>query len=189
VGPAGPRMDAGQAGGAKPCGDGAGCGSATDVVCGMTVDPATGVNAGYAGRVHYFCGEGCARHFAADPLGRPRRRAVHLLRSRMPRRIRRRRGRAGRQVNRPARCRPVPRPFEVLAVRRRGPDFPNECAGPSPPMSSRCLGEAVGAARYSLGLSRSWETGIRPGVGSAPELERSACRSSRRPRVKERLPE
>jgi hypothetical protein len=68
AGPAGPRMDAGQAGGDKTYGNEAGRGSAADVVCGMTLAPATAVNAGYAGRAHCFCGEGCARHFAADPL-------------------------------------------------------------------------------------------------------------------------
>jgi uncharacterized protein len=42
---------------------------ATDPVCGMTVDPATApAHADYAGRTYHFCGEGCARHFAADPL-------------------------------------------------------------------------------------------------------------------------
>ena len=35
----------------------------------MTVDPATApAHADYAGRTYHFCGEGCARHFAADPL-------------------------------------------------------------------------------------------------------------------------
>ena len=43
--------------------------SATDPVCGMTVNPATAAaRAGYAGQEYYFCGEGCARQFAADPL-------------------------------------------------------------------------------------------------------------------------
>jgi YHS domain-containing protein/uncharacterized membrane protein YraQ (UPF0718 family) len=43
--------------------------SVTDPVCGMTVDPETAVHVSYAGRAYYFCGEGCARHFAVDPLG------------------------------------------------------------------------------------------------------------------------
>ena len=43
--------------------------SVTDPVCGMTVEPApAAAHAGYAGREYYFCGEGCARQFAADPL-------------------------------------------------------------------------------------------------------------------------
>ncbi|MDQ2813281.1 MAG: permease [Actinomycetota bacterium] len=44
-------------------------GSVTDPVCGMTVDPATAAaRARYAGQEYYFCSEGCARHFTADPL-------------------------------------------------------------------------------------------------------------------------
>ena len=43
--------------------------SVTDPVCGMTVEPApAAARAGYAGREYCFCGEGCARQFAADPL-------------------------------------------------------------------------------------------------------------------------
>jgi uncharacterized protein len=43
--------------------------SATDPVCGMTVDPATAAaHTDYAGQEYYFCSEGCARHFTADPL-------------------------------------------------------------------------------------------------------------------------
>jgi Cu+-exporting ATPase len=36
---------------------------------GMTVAPAAdAAHAGYAGRTYRFCGQGCARRFAADPL-------------------------------------------------------------------------------------------------------------------------
>ena len=48
--------------------------SATDPVCGMTVDPATAVHhTTYEGRVYYFCSAGCLALFAADPA----RYAVH----------------------------------------------------------------------------------------------------------------
>jgi hypothetical protein len=44
-------------------------GHALDPVCGMTVDPVTAAaHANYAGQTYYFCGEGCAEHFTADPL-------------------------------------------------------------------------------------------------------------------------
>jgi YHS domain-containing protein len=46
--------------------------SVTDPLCGMTVDPAgTAAHAGYAGQAYYFCSDGCARQFAADPLAVP----------------------------------------------------------------------------------------------------------------------
>ena len=35
----------------------------------MTVDPAgAAAHAGYGGQAYYFCSDGCARQFAADPL-------------------------------------------------------------------------------------------------------------------------
>jgi Cu+-exporting ATPase len=43
-------------------------GSATDPVCGMTVDPATApARAEHAGTTYYFCNPSCARKFQADP--------------------------------------------------------------------------------------------------------------------------
>jgi YHS domain-containing protein/uncharacterized membrane protein YraQ (UPF0718 family) len=42
--------------------------SATDPVCGMTVNPATAGTADYAGRGYYFCSDGCRSTFLADPL-------------------------------------------------------------------------------------------------------------------------
>jgi uncharacterized protein len=41
--------------------------SATDPVCGMKVDRAKGVQRESAGHMVYFCSEGCAERFAADP--------------------------------------------------------------------------------------------------------------------------
>jgi uncharacterized protein len=65
------QAPAAHAPGTEPAGAGAGqaADSVTDPVCGMTVDPAAAAaHAGYAGQEYYFCGEGCARQFAADPL-------------------------------------------------------------------------------------------------------------------------
>ena len=43
-------------------------GSATDPVCGMSVDPATAKhNAEFAGRTYYFCCAGCREKFLAEP--------------------------------------------------------------------------------------------------------------------------
>lgn len=44
--------------------------SVTDpLLCEMTVDPAgAAAHVGYAGQAYYFCSDGCARQFAADPL-------------------------------------------------------------------------------------------------------------------------
>jgi len=39
-----------------------------DPVCGMTVDPASAPNAGYAGRTYSFCSTGCRDAFRAEPL-------------------------------------------------------------------------------------------------------------------------
>ena len=40
----------------------------TDPVCGMSVDPATAAaSVEQEGRVHYFCGKGCAAAFRANP--------------------------------------------------------------------------------------------------------------------------
>ena len=39
----------------------------TDLVCGMTADPATAPSFAHEGRTFYFCGEGCRDAFAADP--------------------------------------------------------------------------------------------------------------------------
>jgi len=42
--------------------------TATDPVCGMTVDPATAAHqTTYDGQVYYFCSAGCLENFAADP--------------------------------------------------------------------------------------------------------------------------
>jgi len=39
-----------------------------DPVCGMTVDPTTAAaSVEHQGRTYYFCGEGCAVAFRADP--------------------------------------------------------------------------------------------------------------------------
>jgi uncharacterized membrane protein YraQ (UPF0718 family)/YHS domain-containing protein len=40
---------------------------ATDPVCGMTVDRATALTAGYCGRTYYLCSEGCRSAFETDP--------------------------------------------------------------------------------------------------------------------------
>jgi P-type Cu+ transporter len=41
---------------------------ATDVVCGMQVDPARAAGtSNYAGQAYYFCGRGCLERFRADP--------------------------------------------------------------------------------------------------------------------------
>lgn len=41
---------------------------ATDPVCGMEVDPAkAAATSEYKGHPYYFCAEGCARKFNADP--------------------------------------------------------------------------------------------------------------------------
>ncbi|MCZ7529378.1 MAG: heavy metal translocating P-type ATPase [Acidimicrobiia bacterium] len=40
---------------------------ATDPVCGMTVDPTTGIHAHHDGRDHFFCSEGCRDAFVAEP--------------------------------------------------------------------------------------------------------------------------
>ena len=43
--------------------------TATDPVCGMTVDPATAAaSVEHDGQTYHFCSEHCARSFAADPL-------------------------------------------------------------------------------------------------------------------------
>ncbi len=42
--------------------------SATDPVCGMTVDPAAAVSADHAGRTYFLCSDGCRSTFLADPL-------------------------------------------------------------------------------------------------------------------------
>lgn len=40
----------------------------TDPACGMTVDPTTAAaSVEHQGRTYYFCGEGCAVAFRADP--------------------------------------------------------------------------------------------------------------------------
>jgi P-type Cu+ transporter len=41
--------------------------TATDPVCGMTVDPATAIQRTHAGATFYFCSEHCAETFTADP--------------------------------------------------------------------------------------------------------------------------
>ena len=41
---------------------------ATDPVCGMMVDPANAASVEYAGRRFYFCSEGCAKKFQAEPV-------------------------------------------------------------------------------------------------------------------------
>ncbi|MFQ5915584.1 MAG: XdhC family protein, partial [Nitrospinota bacterium] len=41
--------------------------AATDVVCGMTVDPASSLHAEYEGSTYYFCSEGCQTRFVKDP--------------------------------------------------------------------------------------------------------------------------
>ncbi|MCJ2554896.1 MAG: NTP transferase domain-containing protein [Candidatus Thermoplasmatota archaeon] len=38
-----------------------------DVVCGMTVDPASSLHAEFEGTSHYFCSEGCQTRFVKDP--------------------------------------------------------------------------------------------------------------------------
>ncbi|WP_084661557.1 YHS domain-containing protein [Sulfobacillus thermosulfidooxidans] len=38
-----------------------------DVVCQMAVDPITAMARDYQGQTYYFCCEGCARAFLADP--------------------------------------------------------------------------------------------------------------------------
>ena len=52
-------------------GHGSTAGTATDPVCGMTVDPATAGPAGltteYEGKTYYFCGKGCLLEFREDP--------------------------------------------------------------------------------------------------------------------------
>ena len=40
---------------------------ATDPVCGMTADPETAPSVEHAGETYYFCCEGCAESFSADP--------------------------------------------------------------------------------------------------------------------------
>ena len=41
---------------------------ARDVVCGMSVDPATaGASAAFEGETYYFCCAGCKRAFERDP--------------------------------------------------------------------------------------------------------------------------
>ncbi|MBN1240894.1 MAG: HAD-IC family P-type ATPase, partial [Gammaproteobacteria bacterium] len=42
-------------------------GEAKDIVCGMTVDPATALAATYDGETYYFCSPGCRSKFDADP--------------------------------------------------------------------------------------------------------------------------
>jgi len=41
--------------------------TATDPVCGMTVDPVKATSAGHGGRRFYFCCQGCATKFQTDP--------------------------------------------------------------------------------------------------------------------------
>ena len=41
--------------------------SATDPVCGMTVDPAGAIGTTLEGRNYYFCAPGCLQRFEADP--------------------------------------------------------------------------------------------------------------------------
>ena len=41
-----------------------------DVVCGMRIDPGTAAATRvYEGKKYYFCGQGCATAFDADPKG------------------------------------------------------------------------------------------------------------------------
>jgi len=51
--------------------DAAGSDAITDVVCGMTVDPAVakpkGLHAQHEGKDYYFCGKGCLLEFGDDP--------------------------------------------------------------------------------------------------------------------------
>jgi len=43
-------------------------GSATDPVCGMSVDPASAKHsAEFAGKTYYFCSAGCREKFLAEP--------------------------------------------------------------------------------------------------------------------------
>jgi Cu+-exporting ATPase len=40
-----------------------------DLVCGMMIDPATAsATRVYEGKAYYFCAQGCARAFDADPM-------------------------------------------------------------------------------------------------------------------------
>jgi Cu+-exporting ATPase len=41
--------------------------TATDLVCGMTVETAGAIQRSHAGKTYYFCSEGCAETFASDP--------------------------------------------------------------------------------------------------------------------------
>ena len=38
-----------------------------DVVCGMTIDPASSIDAEVEGTSYYFCSEGCQTRFVKDP--------------------------------------------------------------------------------------------------------------------------
>jgi Cu+-exporting ATPase len=43
--------------------------STKDVVCGMTVDPATAAGVSeYKGKRYFFCGTGCKQNFDANPV-------------------------------------------------------------------------------------------------------------------------
>jgi len=41
--------------------------SAVDPVCGMSVNPTSALKRQHEGKSFYFCSEGCARNFDADP--------------------------------------------------------------------------------------------------------------------------
>ncbi|MCV2394661.1 YHS domain-containing protein [Actinotalea sp. M2MS4P-6] len=41
--------------------------TATDPVCGMSVDPATALSAEVDGTTYYFCAPGCRKAFLAEP--------------------------------------------------------------------------------------------------------------------------
>ena len=41
--------------------------TATDLVCGMTVDTSTAASMLYQGQTYYFCSEGCHVRFMGDP--------------------------------------------------------------------------------------------------------------------------
>lgn len=43
--------------------------TATDPVCGMTVDPGGARRSEHAGQSYFFCSAGCQTKFEADPVG------------------------------------------------------------------------------------------------------------------------